>query len=160
VTSNPQHQHQHHRANRRRWLSTITYGGKKHHLGSFGTKQEAALAYDKEVRQLGEEKKALNYDTIEEAEEKVEEAVTEAATQAEAAYALALLQTEMLGPAPPLDSSLGPPTFGMVSMVVASMYSVQCTDIAPPASCEMFTTLFTTPMVVAAASMYSSHFRG
>jgi hypothetical protein len=28
-----------------RWKARIVYGGKKHHLGTFDTKQEAALAY-------------------------------------------------------------------------------------------------------------------
>jgi hypothetical protein len=50
------------------WRRTY-YDGKEHYLGTFGTKQEAALAYDKEVRKCGGEKRALNYDTIEEAEE-------------------------------------------------------------------------------------------
>jgi hypothetical protein len=52
----------------KRWKVTICYNGKQRHLGCFNTKQEAALVYDKELRKSGE-KKALNYDTIEEAEE-------------------------------------------------------------------------------------------
>jgi hypothetical protein len=46
----------------------ITYDSKQHNLGSFNTKQEAALAYDREARQCGEDK-PLNYESIEAAEE-------------------------------------------------------------------------------------------
>jgi hypothetical protein len=66
-------------ADGKRWKATVNYGGKRHYLGNFDTKQEAALAYDKEARKRGGEKKALNYDTIEEAEE--------AAAKAQTAYA-------------------------------------------------------------------------
>jgi hypothetical protein len=38
-------------ANGKRWKSRIRYDGKMHNLGTFGTKQEAALAYDREARQ-------------------------------------------------------------------------------------------------------------
>ena len=34
------------RAKRKRWQAKITYDGKKHTIGSFDTKEEAALAYD------------------------------------------------------------------------------------------------------------------
>jgi hypothetical protein len=56
-------------ANGKRWQAKIGYGGKKRYLGTFDTKQEAALAYDKEARKSGGENTLLNYDTIEEAEE-------------------------------------------------------------------------------------------
>jgi hypothetical protein len=50
------------------------YDSKKHRLGYFDTKQEAALAYDKEARQCGEDK-PLNYESttaaVEAAAEKV-----------------------------------------------------------------------------------------
>jgi hypothetical protein len=37
-------------ANKKRWRAQITYGGKQHNLGYFGTKQEAALACDRAAR--------------------------------------------------------------------------------------------------------------
>jgi hypothetical protein len=55
-------------ASKKRWKATICYDSKKHHLGSFHTKQEAALAYDRAARQCGEDK-SLNYESIEAAEE-------------------------------------------------------------------------------------------
>jgi hypothetical protein len=55
-------------ASGKRWKAQISYGFKQHHLGSFDTKQEAALAYDREARQCGEDK-LLNYKSIKAAEE-------------------------------------------------------------------------------------------
>jgi hypothetical protein len=55
-------------ANGKRWAAQIRYDGKKHNLGSFDTKQEAALAYDGKARQCGEDK-PLNYESITAAEE-------------------------------------------------------------------------------------------
>jgi hypothetical protein len=55
-------------ASKKRWGAQICYGGKKHSLGTFDTKQEAALAYDREARQCGEEKH-LNYESMEGAED-------------------------------------------------------------------------------------------
>jgi hypothetical protein len=43
-------------ANRRKWVAQIYYGGKKHHLGSFDTKEAAALAYDQEALRYQQEK--------------------------------------------------------------------------------------------------------
>jgi hypothetical protein len=61
----------------KRWTANISYGGKQHSLGSFDTKQEAALAYDREASQCGEDK-LLSYESIKAAEE--------AAAQAQADY--------------------------------------------------------------------------
>jgi hypothetical protein len=55
------------RASKKRWAAHIRYGGKQHTLGTFDTNQEAALAYDRETRQCGEEK-PLNYESMEGAE--------------------------------------------------------------------------------------------
>jgi transposase InsO family protein len=66
-------------AQRKRWLAQIGYDNKQHRLGSFNTKQEAALAYDREARQCGKDK-PLNYESIATAEE--------AAVQAQAEHIL------------------------------------------------------------------------
>jgi hypothetical protein len=66
-------------ANRKRWRAQIDYDGKQHSLGTFDTKQEAALAYDREARQCGKNK-LPNYESIEAAEE--------AASQAQAKHTL------------------------------------------------------------------------
>jgi hypothetical protein len=68
------------RAHTKRWAAKIRYGAKQHHsLGTFDTKQEAALAYNRETRQCGEEK-PLNYKSMEGAEG--------TATKAQAGYAV------------------------------------------------------------------------
>jgi hypothetical protein len=63
-------------ANGKRWQATICYDGKKHNLGYFDTKQETALAYDREARQCGEDK-LLNYESIKAAEEAAVQAQSE-----------------------------------------------------------------------------------
>jgi hypothetical protein len=55
-------------ADKRRWKAQVRYDGRYHYLGTFDTKQEAALAYDRKARQRGEDK-LLNYDSIKAAEE-------------------------------------------------------------------------------------------
>jgi hypothetical protein len=70
-------------ARKKRWSAVITYDSKKHYLGCFDTKQEAALAYDKAARQCGEDK-PLNYESIAAAEE----AATAAQALEEAAQSL------------------------------------------------------------------------
>jgi hypothetical protein len=50
-------------AHRKRWKAQICYDSKKHTLGTFDTKQKAALAYDRAARQCGEDK-PLNYENI------------------------------------------------------------------------------------------------
>jgi hypothetical protein len=57
-------------ASGKRWRAQIRYGGNQCNLGTFPTKLEAALAYEREARQCGE-KKPLNYESIEAAEEAV-----------------------------------------------------------------------------------------
>jgi hypothetical protein len=53
----------------------IQYDSKNHNLGSFDTKQEAALAYDTEARRTGLSKQ-LNYMTIEAAKEAAVQALS------------------------------------------------------------------------------------
>jgi hypothetical protein len=67
------------RASGKRWKSQINYDNKKHSLGTFDTKQEAALAYDREARQCGKDK-PLNYESI--------AAAQDAAAQAQAEHIL------------------------------------------------------------------------
>ena len=63
-------------ANKNRWAAKIHYDCKLHHIGSFNTKQGAALAYDRKARQCGEDK-VLNYESIKAAEEAAAEAQAE-----------------------------------------------------------------------------------
>jgi hypothetical protein len=53
---------------RKRWQVHIYYDSKQHYLGPFGTRQEAALAYDRAARQCWKDK-TVNYESIEAPEE-------------------------------------------------------------------------------------------
>jgi hypothetical protein len=56
------------RADGKRWVALIRFGGKQQRLGIYDTKQEAALAYDWASRKHKGDKALCNYDTIEQAE--------------------------------------------------------------------------------------------
>jgi hypothetical protein len=55
-------------ANKKRWEAQITYNSKLQYLGTFDTKQEAALVYERAARQCGKDT-LLNYESIKAAEE-------------------------------------------------------------------------------------------
>jgi hypothetical protein len=54
--------------NKKRRQAQICYDRKRRHLGAFNTKEEAALAYDREAREHGGIKRRPNYVGIEAAE--------------------------------------------------------------------------------------------
>jgi hypothetical protein len=83
-------------ANGKRWLAYIHYDSKRHTLGSFDTKQEAALAYDRAAREHGGGKKQLNYESINAAEE----AAAQAQASEEAAAYTAQAQASQPRPRP------------------------------------------------------------
>jgi hypothetical protein len=78
-------------AQQKRWKARIHYGDKRHHLGTFDTKQEAALVYDRKARQCGKDK-LLNYESMKAAEE--------AAAEAQAEYTLVQKHTRKSLPSP------------------------------------------------------------
>lgn len=53
-------------ASGKRWKSTVCYDGRHHSLGVFNTKEEAAVAYDKEARQHKGPNVPCNFDNAEE----------------------------------------------------------------------------------------------
>jgi len=69
------------RKNRKKYIAEITYGGTKHHLGTFDTKEQAGIAYDRFVVDKSTEEISftLNYPTMTDPEReealKVEEPV-------------------------------------------------------------------------------------
>jgi hypothetical protein len=87
-------------ANCKRWKAVISYDGKKHNLGTFDTKEEAALVYDREARQCGKDK-LLNYESGIAAAEA-------AAARAEVEHAPKLVKPG-LGEAPKKRKELLPP---------------------------------------------------
>jgi hypothetical protein len=78
------------RADGKRWQARLRFGGKQHRLGTFDTKQEAALAYDWAARKHKGDKAQCNYDTIEAAE----------AAAAQATPGLTLARLQLLQPKP------------------------------------------------------------
>jgi hypothetical protein len=83
-------------ASREQWQARVNYDSKQHFLGTFDTKQEAALAYDREARQCGEDK-LLNYESI----AAIEEAVVQVQAHAEAFAEALCAGPKQLRPRPP-----------------------------------------------------------
>ena len=61
------------RSDGKKWQARINYNGKKFNLGSFVTKEQAALAYDQAAR-VHTPEKPTNYTTLEEAQQAADRA--------------------------------------------------------------------------------------
>jgi hypothetical protein len=106
-------------ASGKQWQALINYSNTQHNLGSFDTKQEAALAYDRMARQRGKDK-PLNYESITAAEE--------AAVQAEAEHIL--VHDMCAGPQQPTPR----PSSGTCDIEAALVLSpAACTPMLLPA---------------------------
>jgi hypothetical protein len=91
------------RADGKRWQARLRFGGKQHRLGTFDTKQEAALAYDWAARKHKGDKAQCNYETIEAAE----------AAAAQATPGLTLACLKLLQPKPrPASGFYGVSAYG------------------------------------------------
>jgi hypothetical protein len=57
------------RANGKRWQAQVYYDSEQHHIGTYDTKPEAALAYDAAARAVKGTNAVCNFDSLEAAQE-------------------------------------------------------------------------------------------